>query len=207
MKNIDTYKLSLTKTLEYIDDPLRQNIFFIDFDRLLHWIHAYPDEITVILQKEFNLDFLLIGRTPRAFETHPSTQKDTESMVNEIGSKILGFPTRKDLISTCSIFTKELGERILEFDNITTAGFYGTWPILLWTLASKKQYVEMEGLEWETPDRFVKEIKKQGYNAWLKQYQNSDEWEKRVRFLHEFLLELYEITEFKFLNGMKFFKI
>ena len=205
-KNIDTYKLALKTTLNYIDNPSKQNIFFIDFDRLIHWIHSFPNEITEILQKEINVDYLLIGRTPRAFDTHPSTQKDTENIVNEIGSKILGFSDIKDLISVCSIFTKELAEKILKADNTTATGFYGTWPILLWQLAPRKQYVEMEGLEWETPDRFTREIKKRGYNSWLKQYQSTDEWEKRVRYLHEFLLELSKITEFKFLNDLTFLR-
>ena len=201
LRQIDTYKLALKTTLNFIDNPLTQKIFYIDIDRLIHWANTYPEEIIEIFKKE-NVDYLHMGRTPRAFNTHPSTQKDTEIIVNEIGSKVLGFSEIRDIISVCSIFSKELGEKILKVNNNSTAtGFYGTWPIIFWTLASTKQYIEVEGLEWETPDRFNLEIKKNGYDSWLKQFQNQNEWKKRIRFVREFLFELNKLIEFKFVKN------
>ena len=89
--HIMTYKIAIRTTLENIDSPSSQRIFHIDFDRLIHWINTYPEELTNILQNNINVEYLHIGRTTRAFNTHPKTQKETEIIVNEFGSKILGF--------------------------------------------------------------------------------------------------------------------
>jgi len=192
-RQIDIYKRALKKTLDNFDDSSSQRIFHIDFDRLIHWINSYPDELTYILQNYLDVDYLHIGRTPRAFETHPTTQKKTELIVNEIGSKILGFNDLRDIISVCYIITKGLGQRLLGVNNHTTSGFYGSWPIYLWNWATTKKYVEVEGHEWETPDRFKEDIEKVGgYEKWIKKFQSSEEWNKRVRFLHDCLLELFE---------------
>ena len=196
-RHIDTYRTALRTTLDNIDKPNFQRIFLIDFDRLVHWIHSYPDELTNILKKDLDVDLLHIGRTPRAFDTHPTTQKKTKIVVNEFGSRALGFSDTMDIISVCYVFTKELGETIMNVKNTTSTGFYGSWPIILWSLATKKQYIEVEGHEWETPDRFSEEITEMGYKKWLKEFESPQEWLKRVTFLHECLLEISMLTKFK----------
>jgi len=202
LRQIDTYKLALTTALEYITSAENQRIFYIDFDRLIHWIINYPDEIRNLL-KNVDVDNLHIGRTSRAFKTHPLTQIATERIANEFGSKILGFKDIKDLISACNVFTKELGERLVKVNNTTAAGFYCSWPVYLWKWAKKKRYIEVEGQEWETPDRFQKEIEQIGYERWLEQFQNPVEWNKRVEMLQEYLFELFEISEFNNSNRIR----
>ncbi|MFX0187857.1 MAG: hypothetical protein ACFE8A_08985 [Candidatus Hodarchaeota archaeon] len=198
MRQIDIYRKALKTTLNNIEKQQTEKIFYIDFDRLIHWIHAYPNELTNLINKKIDVDYLHIGRTSRAFDTHPSTQQKTEIIINEIVSKTLGFLETKDIISVCGIFTKELGEKIMRVKNETATGFYCTWPLFFWNWATKKQYIEVEGLEWETPDKFKVEITELGYKEWVKQFQSPLEWEKRVRFLHEGLLELSQVSDFKF---------
>lgn len=197
-RQVDTYKSAIKTTIDNIDDFDSQKIFHIDFDRLLHWIHSYPDELADVLENNSDVEFLHIGRTPRAYSTHPKTQKKTEVIVNEFGSKILGFNETKDIMSLCYILTKNLGERLLRVNNFTTAGFFGSWPIYLWNWAKTKRHIGVEGHEWETPDRFKEEISNIGYEEWIKQFQTADEWHKRVKFLHESLLELAECAKFEF---------
>ena len=198
MRQIDNYKKAVKVALNFIESPQTEKIFYIDFDRLIHWINTYPDEITKTLKGNIDVDYLHIGRTSRAFNTHPITQRETEIIMNELGSKALGLLKTIDIISVCFLFTKELGEKIIKIKNYTTTGFYCTWPVIFWKLASKKRYVEVEGHEWETPDRFKIEIAKYGYKEWLKQYQTSTEWKKRVQFLHDSILELSRIVDFQF---------
>jgi hypothetical protein len=192
LRQFETYKLALSTALECIKNPENQKIFYIDFDRLIHWINNYPEELRSVLNN-VDVDNLHIGRTSRAFNTHPLTQITTERIANEFGSKLLGAKNTKDIISVCNIFTKELGERILKVNNTTAAGFYCSWPVCLWRWAEEKRYIEVEGQEWETPDRFQKEIKQMGYEKWLEQFQSPFEWEKRVLLLQECLHELYRI--------------
>jgi len=196
LRTFETYQFALSTALECIENSESQKIFYVDFDRLIHWINNYPEELRTILQNT-DVDNLHVGRTSRAFDTHPLTQTTTEKIANEFGSKLLGLKSTRDIISVCHIFTKELGERILKLENITATGFYCSWPVYLWSWAEKKRYIEVEGQEWETPDRFQEEIKQIGYKKWLKQFQNPSEWNKRVQMLGECLIELSHISEFK----------
>ncbi len=198
MSQIDNYKKAISVTIDSIESPINEKIFYIDFDRLIHWALSFPDELKNTLKNNEDVEYLHIGRTSRAFETHPLTQRETESIINELASKVLGFPETRDLISVCYLFTEELGEKLIKMKNNTKTGFYSTWPIILWKNATKKRYIEVEGHEWETPDRFLNEITKIGYNEWLKQYQTSLEWQKRVRFLHDAMEEIYQFVGFKF---------
>jgi len=198
IKQVENYKKSIKIAMNYVEHPQIQKIFYIDFDRLIHWINSYPDEFYNIFKINSDVDYLHIGRTLRAFETHPSTQKETEKIINELSSKTLGFKETIDIISVCFLFTKELGERIIEFKNSTTTGFYCTWPIIFWKLALKNRYIEVEGLEWETPDRFQPEISKVGYDEWLKKFQSFEEWKKRVQFVQDAIDELTLLVDFQF---------
>lgn len=196
-KVVDTYILSFKTTLENLEP--NNKIFYVDFDRLVHWVLEYPDEVENILQEHSGYDYLHIGRSKRAFDSHPETQKNTETIINRIGSETLGFDDEKDLISVCFIFTKTLCQKVLSLENKTSTGFYGTWPLIFWNNALTKNYIEVEGLEWETPDRFISEIKEIGYSNWLKHFQSASEWRKRVRFIDDFTTDLKDLIEIKFL--------
>ncbi|GAH06017.1 unnamed protein product, partial [marine sediment metagenome] len=130
MIQVDNYKEAVKLALDNVVSPENEKIFYVDFDRLIHWINAYPNELTNTLKENSDVDYLHIGRTKRAFNSHPLTQKETEIMVNEIGSKILGFSETKDIISVSFLFTKDLGEKILKIRNSTKTGFYGLLIII-----------------------------------------------------------------------------
>ena len=189
-KIVVTYLHALEVATSRIEDPISQKILYLDFDRLLHWIHNYPEEFLRTLEICTNYELLHIGRNPRAFKTHPETQQSTEIIVNQLGSRILGFSEPRDLISVCYSFTKNLGEKLLNTSYPTERGFYGSWPIILWKNATSKKYIEVDGQEWETPDRFEKEIKDLGYHIWLNRFQSVKEWQKRVKLLEDCVIEL-----------------
>ena len=73
-------------------------------------------------------------------------------------------------------------------------GFYAARPVFLWSWAETKHYVEVEGLEWETPDRFRAEIAELGYDAWLDQFQSPAEWRRRVACMNDCLEELAPLS-------------
>ncbi len=198
---VNTYKQAIETALEYIENDGTQRIFYIDFDRLLHWIDKYPAELKQTLGRGENFEFVHIGRTPTAFETHPETQRDTESIINKIGSSVLELDKTRDIMSPCYILTKSLAETILEVNHLTNLGFYCTWPIIFWKLAKSKRYIAVEGHEWETPDRFQPQIKKAGYEKWIARFQSKKEWQKRVRFLKESMIELSRLVEYKFIES------
>ncbi len=198
MDQVGNYKLAIQTSLKYISNSKTQKIFYIDFDRLIHWLDTYPEELSNLIRNNTEADYLHIGRTSRAFETHPPTQKETEGIINEIGSKILGFSEKRDIISVCFLISNKLGEQIIKMKNTTIMGFYSSWPIIFWNIAGSKRYIEVEGLEWETPDQFRDEIDELGYEKWLLKFQSAKEWRKRLKLLHEGLLEIYQLAELKF---------
>ncbi len=195
--SINTYRKAIEGAVRLIRDDKVQKILSLDFDRLLHWAWKYPEELISTIKTSENYDLLHISRTHRALETHPATQQETEGLVNLLASKALGFPNTIDIISVCDFFTKNLAEKILQLKIPTRTGFYCSWPMILWVLAKKKKYNEVEGQEWETPDRYEAEIKKMGYEAWLKQFQTSEEWARRVQLLKECVLEWSELVDCK----------
>jgi len=181
--NFDTYKKALKQALNH-DQEL---IFYCDFDRILHWAKTYPDELKNTMNSYLDHDFLLLGRTFRAFKTHPKTQIMTEEIANQIASKASGFKITTDIISACWRFTPGLAEQLLQLKIDNTYGFYCEWPIVAWKQARNPKYLEVEGLEWETPDRYQKEIKDKGYTRWLQDFQTPEEWEKRVEILKDLI--------------------
>ena len=180
---VDTYKKALNQALNNNQEP----IFYCDFDRILHWARTYPDELKNTINSYLDHDFLLLGRTSRAFNTHPQTQITTEEIANQIASKALGFNIIKDIISACWRLTPELAEKLLKLQVDNIYGFYCEWPIVAWKQAQNPRYLEVEGLEWETTDRYQKEIKDKGYKRWLQEFQTPEEWERRVEILNDLI--------------------
>ncbi len=63
----------------------------IDFDRLLTWMKEYPAELNSFIQNIADVDYLIIGRTGRAFPRHIlKNVQVTETSINKIMSLQLG---------------------------------------------------------------------------------------------------------------------
>ncbi len=165
---ISAYKKALKQALT--NNP--KHIFYCDFDRILHWVDAFPQELIETARTSYINDFLLIGRTTRAFQTHPKTQIETEIIANQLASKLLGFRQTRDILSVCWRLTSTLAETLLQLPTRNSYGFYVEWPVYAWQHADNPCYIEVDGLEWETPDKYGEEIKKMGYEAWLKAFKS-----------------------------------
>ena len=180
---ISTYQTAFNNAL----NNNLSSLFYCDLDRALHWMRSYPEELKQITQTPSNHDFILIGRTKRAFDTHPQTQTLTEGIGNVVASKVLGFKKTSDILGTTWILTLQLAKMILEQKPMNEFSFYTEWPIMLWRTSSNPLYTEREGLEWETPDRYVREIKTQGEEVWKQGFQTVNEWKRRTLMLKDFI--------------------
>ena len=191
IKIIETYRKAIKKGLELAES--NKKLFCIDFDRLLHWILEFPDELEEIITENCKSDFTIVGRTKRAFETHPTAMRETESIVNNLGSQLVNTNQNFDIISACWIFTKELASSLLKLKLESYTGFYCIWPLYLWKIAPTKAYIEVNGLEYETPDRFVQEIEANGYESWLNSIDTPIEWRRRVNIVRDCFNDLNKI--------------
>jgi len=187
---INTYQTALKQAL----NKHNERMFYCDFDRALHWIKTYPIELQKIAATNPTNDFTLFGRTPRAFMTQPETQTITEGIGNIVASNCLEFESTLDILGTTWMLTPELAMRIIDRQYTNTFGFYIEWPTILWRSASYPLYVECEGLEWETPDRYREEIKAIGYGNWLTNFQTHQECKKRTEMLKEFIESSHKLS-------------
>jgi len=72
-------------------------------------------------------------------------------------------------------------------EQVPHPGFYGEWPVIVFAKGYKIDFARVRGLEWETPDRFRKEIGAEGYRRWLHGFETPAEWERRVRVADEII--------------------
>jgi len=171
------------------------HIFYCDLDRLLHWVKAYPEEYHHTRRIALEYEFLMVGRTPRAFQTHPQTQTQTEGIANLVASRILGFNVTRDIIGVCWGLNISLVQLLLSTPQRNSYGFYCGWPVAAWRNSAEKAYVEVEGLEWETPDRYEHEIGAKGYESWLKNFMTPKEWERRNMILRDLVETLLDLAK------------
>lgn len=155
-------------------------LFFCDLDRILHWAEFYPDELSQTAAAITGVDLTVLGRTPRAFASHPRTQRDTEAIINSVFAATFGAPW--DITAAARGLSRRAAKAILAGCQEETIGTDGAWPLFAHTAGLSLAYRETEGLEFETPDRFPHEIAAAGgIDRWLAQLDASaSEWAARV---------------------------
>ena len=137
-----------------------------DFDRALHWAAHYPQELEAVLAGITGYDLLVLGRTERAWATHPPYQADTEPLFNKVFALVTGLSW--DVGAGSRGFSRRGAEKLLTLSREPTIGIDAEWPLLLlgrdgFTVGFRA----CEGLEFETADGFGAEIEAAGsYDAW-----------------------------------------
>jgi len=137
-----------------------------DFDRALHWVAHYPDELDQVISEIPSYDMVVLGRTTRAWATHPPYQADTEPLFNKVFALVSSLPW--DVGAGSRGLSRRAAETLLTLSEEQTIGIDAEWPLLLMAQDSfRVSYRACEGLEFETADRFGPEIKAAGgYEAW-----------------------------------------
>lgn len=159
-------------------------VHLVDFDRALHWIKRFPRELRDIVDLFPSFQgYISFIRTQRAFETHPQTQRSTENVINVIASEDAGVNV--DIMSGSYGFERMLAKKIVQEAKRKDFGIYAEFLRIALKYHFPISTIETEGLEWETPDQFQNEIKREGYSTWLKHFQSLSEWQKRIYLLEE----------------------
>lgn len=172
----DSLKLGLEDNVDHM--------VLIDFDRALHWVNSFPEELETVAHQLRDLDgFTSLVRSNRAFETHPPSQRETEKVVNQIASEVIG--KKVDPMSGGYAMDTETAAMLEKKATNHDFSFYGQLLAVTHQEGIQINSVEVEGLEWETPDQFKDEINKLGYMDWLNNFQSLDEWEKRLTLAFE----------------------
>jgi hypothetical protein len=183
--------------LEYIGDARRQALqvgirngneytHFIEFDRLLRWVSSYPNELKEVVEKIPDYDFLVLGRTPRAFNTHTRCQIETETISNKVISLIIG----NEMDFTCASrgISRNAGEVILEKSTATHVSTDSEWPIIIKYLTDFPiGYIQVDGLEFESLFRAPGRVKEAGGLEAFKKGRDCDpeSWLHRIRLAEQ----------------------
>ena len=158
---------------------------YCDFDRLLHWQLHYPKELrrtAGAISK--SKGFVFINRTRRAFESHPETQKDTETIMNMLVSAYMG--RRVDIGSGTFGFDRKACRKFAGIrGDVSELRFLGHFVACVKKSGMPVKCMNSEGIEWETPDIHQDDIRRMGYKRWLAGFQSQKEWTRRVESLRQ----------------------
>lgn len=157
------------------------HIHLCDLDRALHWVSTYPDEMKRIHNEIPNHDFLILGRTHRAFETHPKPQRLTENLTNQFFQNLTGQYI--DVNAASRGISSKAADTILNHSKAISFETDVEWPLIIKHKSHLRlSYLEVDGLEFETHLKHQKEIEAfNGIEQWKKSLdQDPQEWLKRV---------------------------
>lgn len=128
-------------------------IHYADFDRLLHWVETSPTEWLDTVARSQTTDCLIVGRTTRAYQTHPRALVDTEAISNAVASYLLG--RKVDISAGSKCFSRRAAEYLMEKSAPGHAlGMDSQWMLMLHHAGFRVDYVEVDGLDWESADRY-----------------------------------------------------
>ena len=151
-----------------------QFLLYCDFDRALHWAEHYPAELAKTAELVQAFDFTVLGRTPRAWQTHPRVQRDTEGIINEVFRLVTGQGW--DVGAGARGLSQRAAQAILTGCHDENLSTDVTWPLYLRDLdptmtVYTQTCILTEGLEFETPDRHTQAVQAAGgTEAWLEQF-------------------------------------
>lgn len=161
-----------------------RHIHVCDFDRILHWVKVFPNELKDIVEiLPSNTGITFIGRSKRAFETHPKTQKQTEEIVNILASEVAGINV--DIMSGSFAMDNQSAKIILKKSKRNDYSFFAEFLSIAKKAGIQINTLMTEGLEWETPDQYTDKIRKEGYSDWLDEFMSLPEWKRRIELMEK----------------------
>lgn len=178
-------------TLHYSDCTY---IHLCDFDRVLHWIEFHPAELKAVLDWLPTYDFVVLGRTKQAFQSHPRVQRHTERIINFAFAQQSGDSW--DVTAASRGISRRAAELLAAKSSDDTIGNDCTWPLLLRSVPGMTLgYWPTNGLEFETADRYADEVAAAGgIEAWKARIDSDlHAWEMRLELAR---IEIAAIREF-----------
>lgn len=159
---------------------------YADLDRLLRWVETHPKEWQHTCQAITRADCLIIGRSPKAYQTHPEALINTEAISNMVVAFFLGG--KMDVSAGSKGFSRSAVEYLMEKTSPSGAmGADAEWAITLFNAGFKVDYIEVDGLGWESADHYQdKAANTRSRKRAAKLYdKNPVNWARRVEVAYE----------------------
>jgi hypothetical protein len=129
------------------------HVQYADMDRLLRWMETRPEEWLSTIEKIRGCDCLMLGRSPAAYATHPQSLVQTEAISNRVISYLLG--REMDVSAGSKGFSRAAAEFVIRNSSPGKAlGTDGEWPVLAQRGGYPIDYIQVDGLDWESADRY-----------------------------------------------------
>jgi hypothetical protein len=170
------YRLSIRRALA----SGAGRVHYLDFDRAMHWAAVAPRELARALRVARRVPTLLIGRTRHAHLSHHRPLHATEGVVNRLLAERLGASGHVDFLVPSFVVGRDGALRLLARSRARDAAIYGEWAALLAGLDGPLGYLECRGLDWETPDRHRRAVRRLGLAAWRRRQETPAEWNIRI---------------------------
>jgi hypothetical protein len=168
---------SLAEALDTADATIQ----YADLDRLLRWAETRPEELRQAVRVARQRDCLIFGRTPAAYGSHPQALYQTERLSNRVVSQFLDQPM--DVSAGSKAFSHEAAE-FLVMHTVPghPFGVDAEWPILSQRAGFQVDYLEVDGLDWESADRYQKRAaSSDGQAQAAREYdRNPEHWQARL---------------------------
>jgi SAM-dependent methyltransferase len=176
------------KALESALQYSTTHIQYADFDRLLRWVETKPEEWQKVLGMFPEFDCLIIGRSGQAYQTHPKALVETEAISNQVVSQILGM--KVDVSAGSKGFSRAAAEYIAA--NCVPGHALGTdaeWPIILQRAGFKISSINVDGLDWESADRYLEKAADSVAQRVAAEIYDSEagNWTRRVEIAQEII--------------------
>lgn len=143
---------------------------YCDFDRLLTWAKNYRSELKDVIKRIPEYDYLILGRTEKAFRTHPVEWIETEKITNRIFS--LELHKDADVTAGSCAFSRRSG--ILISENSKAKMTDAEWPMIVKRIGGMDvNYMPVDGLE------YVKDI-----NSTNKKAEEAGNWLVRLKLAY-----------------------
>lgn len=156
-------------------------VHYLDFDRALHWLRRAPRELAAVLRVAPRQQALVVGRTAKAHRSHHLPLYATETLVNRLLAARLGLAHVLDLLVPSFVLTADGTARLVAASRARDDDFYGELAALLTRLEPELASLDCRGLDWETPDRHRRAVRRTGLAAWRRRQATPAEWELRIR--------------------------
>ncbi|MCM3357488.1 hypothetical protein [Psychrobacillus sp. MER TA 171] len=144
-----------------------EHYHYCDLDRILTWIHSYPNELKRVVNQILNYDYLVIGRTEQAMLTHPLEWIETERVTNKIFSLEVGQSF--DITAGSCAFKRECAKYIIHYSKALMTD--AEWAMIAYRIAGfQLGYLEVNGLEYH-----------EEVNGITGEMNESERWFKRLK--------------------------
>lgn len=174
--------LALLRALE----SRASHIQYADCDRLLRWVETQPEEWRWVAGEILRHDCLVIGRSETAYRTHPKALVETEAISNLVTSFLIGQIL--DVSAGSKGFSRAAAEYLAVHSQPGRAlGTDAEWLVVLKQAGFAVDSISVEGLDWESADRYQDKAAGSGDQQRAAEDYDADpkNWQDRVRIALE----------------------